>query len=115
MARIRAQYQAMGIADQDLAWLDDEAEQQREGVTILAPNATVFDLFLACAKQWEVAISPMGHIVRTGLRWPDVETRARHLPRCRGLNEAETDRLWRDLETLQAHALEKFAEMMDEQ
>ncbi|CAA0103594.1 DUF1799 domain-containing protein [Zhongshania aliphaticivorans] len=113
--RIREQYKQLGATETDTAWLDQEEVIATEGIQVQAANWPAFSLFLACSRQWDSAISPLGEVVRMGLRWSDVETRAKRMPECRALNEEETDQLWRDITVLQNHALEAFAELRDEQ
>jgi hypothetical protein len=113
--RVREQYRKLGASEEDLAWLDQEDEVAREGILIMECNWPVFSLFLACSRQWDSLISPLGEVIRMGMRWDQVEVRARHMPECRALDEEDTDQLWRDITVLQNHALEAFAELRDEQ
>lgn len=111
------QYRQMGATEADIAraGLTEQEQIAREGITVLAPNWPVLRLFMACSQQWRTGISPMGRLVRTGLSWPDVEIRARHLPETRHLDEEQADRLWADIETLQNAALECMQELRNEQ
>ena len=108
--RIREQYRAMGASNADLAWLDEQEQQATEGILIYEQNWPVFALFLACSRQWLTQIAPNGKLIRLGMDWNQVEIRARHMPEIRALSQTDTDQLWRDLNTLQHHALETFAE-----
>lgn len=110
--RMKEQARQMGADADALARMGlDEAEQEADqGITLLVPNLPAFMLFTACSHQWDTVIAPNGRVIKNGLRWPDVEVRARHLPECRALSEPDTDRLWRDITTLQNAALEYLAE-----
>ncbi|WP_286694973.1 DUF1799 domain-containing protein [Spongiibacter sp. UBA1325] len=104
----------MGASEADLAWLDEQAQQAAAGIVIYEQNWPVFTLFLACSRQWLTTMTPDGKLLRLGLDWAQVEVRARYLPELRGLNQANTDQLWHDLNTLQHHALETFAEQHEQ-
>lgn len=114
---MKEQARQMGASQADIEkmGLNDQEEIAREGITVLAPNWPPLKLFMACSHQWETLISPTGRLIKTGLRWPDVECRARHLPECRALDEAATDTLWSDIATLQNAALECMQELRNEQ
>lgn len=104
----------MGATDADLAWLDEEEAQATDGILIYEPNWPVFSLFLACSRQWLSQFAPNGKLIRLGLDWQQLETRAKHMPEIRALSETEADQLWADLNTLQNAALEAFAEQRDD-
>ena len=112
---MKDQARAMGAsaADIEKLGLNDQEAIAKEGILLLEPNIPVFNLFMNCASQWNTVISPAGRLIKTGLSWPDVEARARHMPEIRALDEAKTDRLWRDLTTLQNHALSCMAELRE--
>ncbi len=105
--RMREHARQMGATPEAMTrmGLDDAEEQASAGVTLLEPNLPAFLLFAACDKQWETSIAPDGKFIRHGLRWPDVETRARYMPECRALDEQQTDQLWIDITTMQNAAL----------
>ncbi len=109
----QARQMGASAADIEKLGLNDQERIATEGILLLEPNIPVFNLFMSCAAQWDTAISPVGRLIKTGLRWPDVETRARYMPEIRALDEANTDRLWRDITTLQNHALSCMAELRE--
>ena len=114
--RAKAQARQMGASEADIAnmGLNDQEKIAREGIIVFEPNLPVFNLFMACSSQWATESPGMGgRIIKTGLRWPDVETRARYLPEVRALNEEQTDQLWRDITTLQNHALTAMQELRE--
>lgn len=114
--RMKEQARQIGATEADIErmGLNDQEAIAREGIIIYEPNIPAWSLFLACSNQWYTESPGLsGRIIKTGLRWPDIETRARYLPECRALNETETDRLWQDITTLQNAALECMAEQRD--
>ena len=114
---MKAQYRQMGATEADIerAGLNEQEAIAREGITVLQPNLTVFLLFMACANQWQVVVTPRGQLVRTGLDWQQVETRARYMPDCRELNQEQTDQLWKDITTMQSAALDCMAELRNDE
>jgi len=113
---MKEQYRRMGASEEDIekAGLNEQEAIAREGIHVFKANLPVLQLFMGCANQWQVVVTPRGQLIRTGLDWQQVETRARYLPECRALDEAETDRLWKDITIMQNAALECMAELRDE-
>ncbi|MBL4782990.1 MAG: hypothetical protein JKX92_12180 [Porticoccaceae bacterium] len=65
---------------------------------------------MACQNQWFQLLAPMSsERIRTGLRWAEVESRARNLAEYRQLSRSAKDQLWLDLEVLQNAALQTWA------
>src|SRR5690606_3591293 len=70
VGRMIEQYRAMGATEADIAraGLTEQDEIAREGITVLAPNWPALRLFMACSHQWHTVISPVGRLIKTGLR-----------------------------------------------
>lgn len=113
--RVKEQYRAMGATDADIekAGLNDQEAIAREGQIILQPNLVAWNLFSFCQNQWDTVISPMGRVIKIGLRWTDVDVRASKVAAVSALDETETEQLWRDLNTMESAALEAMRELRE--
>lgn len=95
----------MGCTESDIQqWIERQnlGQPTQEIWPINLPSVL---LFFACSNAWNFILLPNGTRLRTGLRWSDVEARARRMPKLRALADDDNDRVWADLNIMESEVL----------
>jgi hypothetical protein len=97
---------ALGASETDIQAF---SKQSPGGIELLRANAISVSAFFAISTCWAQAISPMGKIIRTGLRWADVAARIERIRQYRDLDDTGRDRVWSDLSVMERAALQELS------
>lgn len=97
---------ALGASETDIQAFRRQAPG---GIELLRANVISVSAFFATSTCWAQMISPMGKIIRTGLRWADVAVRIERIRQYRDLDDAGRDRVWSDLGVMESAALQEMS------